>query len=137
MCERWVLLQTGLYITSCNPKYFKRLIKLATYLFNHEKWLLDGGLKLALFNFSSTFKYFETNISIWSHLINSNTFNNGHFEVCTPQEKPLEFGQFLKHQESYLKEHKSCCCFCTIFKCNNFLQSTFWLSKDPPVAWEI
>ena len=64
VCERCVLLQTGLYITSCNPKYFKRLIKLATYLFNQEKWLLDGGLKLALFNFSSTFKYFETNISI-------------------------------------------------------------------------
>ncbi|KAM4119353.1 hypothetical protein ACJW30_03G052200 [Castanea mollissima] len=42
-----------------------------------------------------------------------------------PLRKPLEIGQFLKHQESYLREHKSYCCFCTIFKCNNFLQSTF------------
>ena len=44
---------------------------------------------------SSTFKYFETNISISSHLINSNTFNNGHFEVCTPWENHLSLGNFL------------------------------------------
>ena len=125
MCKRWVLLQTRLYITSCNPKYFKGLIKLATYLFNQEKWLLDGGLQLALFNCFFNFQIF------WNKYLNLITFNQLQyfqqwpFWSMHPLRKPLEFGQFLKHQESYLREHKSCCCFCTIFKCNNFLQSTF------------
>ena len=125
VCERWVLLQTGLYITSCNPKYFKRLTKLATYLFNQEKWLLDGGLKLSLLNCFFIFQIFSNK---YLNLITFNQlqyFQQWPFWSMHPSRKPLEFGQFLKHQESYLKEHKSCCCFCTIFKCNNFLQSTF------------
>ena len=44
---------------------------------------------------SSTFKYFETNISISSHLINSKTFNSGHFEVYTPWENHLSLSNFL------------------------------------------
>ena len=52
---------------------------------------MEGSTRICS-TFSWKLESFVANLSIWSHPVISNCFNNGHSEICTPRQNHLSFG---------------------------------------------